>query len=250
MDVLKGLIDRIYGDRDSVDSYIAQVAPTLTDAVRSELVWYCIYHNDKFYARDAIEYLIGLGVDVEFREDGYNLLFWASLLESDWTAKLLVERCGINPNIACNARGSLPIHIACEGSLHRKVNVALYLLSVTDSSLLNTFSSDGYAPVHQVVACDRRDLMLFDELVSRGVDVSLRTSDGYTLPELAAIFCTDTLYLEKTLNLFKERSLPIDFERLRKLVSECKKSEIGRADEEIVADRLAFLDKFEKDLAK
>ncbi|MBE0468270.1 MAG: hypothetical protein IBX55_02010 [Methyloprofundus sp.] len=248
MSALQGLIDRIYGVKDDVESYVYEVAPSLTNDERSELAWYCIYHNDKFYARDVLEFLIKQGVNPGFRKDGYNLLFWASLLVSDWTVRLLVERAGVNPNEGCNLRGSLPIHVACEGSRHRKVNTALYLLSVTESGLLNTFSFDGRAPVHQVVACDRRDLKLFDELVSRGVDVGLRTSDGHSLPELAAIYCTDTLYLEKTLNLFKERSLPIDFERLRKLVSECKKSEIGRTDEEIVSERLAFLDEFKESL--
>lgn len=110
--------------------------------------------------------------------DGFPVLGLAAFFGRPAVARLLLDR-GADPNqAATNAAKVAPLHAAVAGN---QPEIAAWLLDA--GADVNARQQMDYTPLMGAAANAR--LALFDLLLARGADPSLRTADGKTAADLA-----------------------------------------------------------------
>lgn len=245
-DSLTEFINTLYAEREEGGKAFIDCHKPFSQDVASELIWYSIFHCDKFDSTEIIEMLIQNGFNPSYRKDGSSsLLYWASIISSDTFSKLMVEH-GVDPNALASVRhNQLPLNLVSSASRNAPIENFMYVLSVTSDNHINHKDDDGRTPVMSLVSSDRQDLKAFNAIMQRGADVRIPDNDGCDCL-LVAAYRMSEIYLEKLLEMYTQNNWNVDWDKLVEIIKEEHTSSLEN--DNLVSDCLAIVSKFRGEL--
>ncbi|EAY14926.1 ankyrin repeat protein, putative [Trichomonas vaginalis G3] len=190
---LKALIYLFNQDKDSIYPYCAAL-PHMLDILQSENFDFskvslmnrtALHYAARYHNKDAIEFLISKGIDVNETDDDESTALHLAIDDIETAKILLAHNADVNVE---NDNFLTPLQMAIQFE-----NIEMVELLILHGANVNVKEDDNWTPLHE--AANRNNKELVELLVSHGAEVNAQDVTGAT-PLIMSAFKTNPVNKE------------------------------------------------------